>query len=226
MWKTAANLFFPEFCAGCNEALTTGEKVICTYCRHHLPMTNHHELDKNELWQKFYGRLDIQFVGAQFYFHKKGIVQQLIHNLKYRGNQDIGEAIGDWYGSLLRNHSALQDLDEIIPTPLHRRRLRERGYNQVTTFGKSLSQKLKISYNDSLLYRSQYSSSQTFKNLLERSMSTKPMFYVQNPEKHSNKHFLLIDDVITTGATLEACGRALMQIENAKLSIVCMAMSH
>ena len=226
MWKTAANLFFPEFCAGCNEALATGEKVICTSCRHHLPMTNHHELDKNELWQKFYGRLDIQFVGAQFYFHKKGIVQQLIHNLKYRGNQDIGEAIGNWYGSLLVNHSALQDLDEIIPTPLHKRRLRERGYNQVTTFGRSLSQKLEIPYNDSLLFRSQYSSSQTFKNLLERSMSTKPMFYVQNPEKHRNKHFLLIDDVITTGATLEACGRALMQIENAKLSIVCMAMSH
>ena len=180
MWKSAANLFFPEFCAGCNEALATGEDVICTSCRHHLPMTNHHELHQNELWQKFYGRLDIQFVGAQFYFHKKGIVQQLIHNLKYRGNEQVGKAIGDWYGSLLAEHSALQDLDEIIPTPLHKRKLRERGYNQVTTFGKALSRKLEIPYNDSLLFRSQYSSSQTFKNLLDRSMSNKPMFYGGN----------------------------------------------
>ena len=226
MWKSVANLFFPEGCAGCNEVLATGENVICTSCRHHLPMTNHHELAKNELWQKFYGRLDVQFVGAQFYFHKKGIVQQLIHNLKYRGTQEVGDAIGNWYGPLLQKHPALQDVDEIIPTPLHKRRVRERGYNQVTTFGKALSTILNVPYNDELLYRSRYSSSQTFKNLLERSMSEKPMFLVRNPEKHRNKHFLLIDDVITTGATLEACGRALMQVENAKLSVVCMAMSH
>ena len=226
MWKTTSNLFFPEVCAGCSEALTTGEKVICTFCRHHLPMTNHHQLDHNELWQKFYGRLDINFVGAQFYFHKKGIVQQLIHNLKYRGTQEIGEVIGHWYGSLLANHSALQDVDEIIPTPLHKRRLRERGYNQVTTFGQALSQKLEIPYNEKVLFRSHYRSSQTFKNLLDRSMTDNPMFYIKDAEKHSNKHFLLIDDVITTGATLEACGRALMQIKNTRLSIVCMAMSH
>lgn len=226
MWKNIANLFFPEGCAGCNELLATGENVICTSCRHHLPMTNHHELIKNELWQKFYGRLDIQFVGAQFYFHKKGMVQQIIHNLKYRGVEEVGEALGTWYGSLLLQHKALQDLDQIIPTPLHKRKLRERGYNQVTTFGKALSKTLKVPYNDQLLIRNQYSSSQTFKNLLERSMASKPVFSVKDPEKYCDKHLLLIDDVITTGATLEACGNALMQIENAKLSIVCMAMSH
>lgn len=226
MWKNIANLFFPKGCAGCNELLATGENVICTSCRHHLPMTNHHELIKNELWQKFYGRLDIQFVGAQFYFHKKGMVQQIIHNLKYRGVEEVGDALGTWYGSLLLQHNALQDLDQIIPTPLHKRKLRERGYNQVATFGKALSKTLKVPYNDQLLIRNQYSRSQTFKNLLERSMASKPVFSVKDPEKYCNKHFLLIDDVITTGATLEACGNALMQIENCKLSIVCMAMSH
>ena len=116
--------------------------------------------------------------------------------------------------------------DEIIPVPLHPRKLKERGYNQVTTFGKSLSASLKIDYNDLLLKRNVYSKTQSKKNLLGRTEGIETIFNVTFTEKDHYKHFLLIDDVITTGATLEACSRALLQIPGAKISVVCMAMAH
>jgi ComF family protein len=225
MFENLINLFFPRACSGCNSFLLANENVICTVCRHEIPLTNHHKIQNNEAVVKFYGRIPIEFAAALFYFHKKGIVQEMIHKLKYQGHQDIGTVIGYWYAEDLKTVKELRSVDFIIPVPLHKKRLKERGYNQVETFGKSLSESMKICYNDSVLIRNIYSKTQTKNNLLGRSEVVGSIFSVLQNESLHNKHFMLIDDVITTGSTLEACGRELLKIPGAKLSIVCMAMT-
>ncbi len=226
MFKSIINLFFPPVCAGCHSFLLSNENVICTLCRHTIPLTNNHLNPENEAFKKFYGRIPVEYASALFYFHKKGIVQQLIHNLKYKGQEEIGTVLGEWYAEDLKNSTIIQSVDAIIPVPLHKRKLRERGYNQVTNFGLALSKNLDLAYNDSILIRKVYSKTQSKKNLLNRSDGIETTFDVAFTEKDHNKHFLLIDDVITTGSTLEACSHALMKIPGAKISIVCMAMAH
>lgn len=225
MIQSVINLFFPKACAGCNSFLLSDENVICTSCRHEIPLTNHHKTKNNEAFSKFYGRIDLEFAAALFYFHKKGIVQEMIHKLKYKGHQEIGTVIGFWFAEALKEVKELNNIDYIIPVPLHKKRLKERGYNQVTTFGEALSKSLKIPYNETILVRNVYSKTQTKKTIVGRSEVTTSIFGVQFDESHCNNHFLLIDDVITTGSTLEACGRELMKIPGAKVSIVCMAMT-
>lgn len=225
MFESIINLFFPKVCSGCSSFLLSNENVICTVCRHDIPLTNHHLIPENDAFKKFYGRIPVIHTSALFYFHKKGIVQELIHNLKYKGHEEIGIVLGEWYAEDLKNIELLKSIDEIIPVPLHRKKLKERGYNQVSTFGKTLSSSLKIDYNDSILIRNVYSKTQSKKNLLGRTEGIETIFDVSFTEKDHNKHFLLIDDVITTGATLEACSRALLKIPGSKISIICMAMA-
>jgi ComF family protein len=225
MLKYLLNLFFPPVCSGCNSFLLTNEKVICTLCRHNIPLTNHHLNPENEAFKKFYGRIPLEYASAFLYFHKKGIVQELIHKLKYKGHQEIGSVLGDWYAEDLKEKTTVKTADIIIPVPLHKKKLRERGYNQVTTFGLALSKELGIPYNDSLLFRTTYSKTQSQKSLLDRSEGINAVFNISFNEKDHNKHYLLVDDVITTGATLEACSRALLKIPGARVSIVCMAMA-
>jgi ComF family protein len=225
MLKHIINLFFPEICAGCDALLLTGEQIICSHCRHEIPLTFHHLNRKNEATDKFYGRLPVEFVGTMAYFHKNGVVQKIIHKLKYQGQQRIGTAMGIWYAADLLAGSPLKPVDAVIPVPLHRKRLKMRGYNQVTTFAQALSDALPASYRDDILIRTVYSKTQTKKNLLNRNSASRDLFEVAFAETDCHKHYLIVDDVLTTGATLEACGRAMLKIPGATISIVCMAMS-
>lgn len=227
MYTSLIELFFPKVCAGCDSLLHTAENVLCSQCRHDIPLTQHFLIPDNEAMKKFYGRIPAVHVSTFMYYHKKGIVQQMIHNLKYKGMEAIGKAIGDWYSEDLKAVAVMQTVDAIIPVPLHKRKLRKRGYNQVTAFGQALSKNLKIPYCDDLLFRKVYSKTQTKKNLLGRSeVGAAEIFDVKFSATASGKHYLLVDDVLTTGATLEACCRALLKIEGVKISIVCMAFSH
>jgi len=191
-----------------------------------MPLTQYHLDTNNEAVKKFYGKIEIEYASAFVYFNKKGIVQELIHNLKYKGQQEIGAVLGIWYVEDLKELKLENSFDVIIPVPLHKRKFRERGYNQVTAFGKALSEGLDIQYDETVLYRKKYSKTQSKKNLLGRSENIENIFDVISTEKHQNKHLLLVDDVLTTGATLEACSRALLKIPNIKISIVCMAMAN
>lgn len=226
MFQHLLNLFFPKSCAACASFLLTQEIVICTDCRHKLPLTNHHLMEENELTKKFYGRIPLEFGAALFLYHKKGMVQELIHKLKYKGQEDIGEMVGHWFSEDLKSIEIIKSADYIIPVPLHKKRLRTRGYNQVTKFGEALSENLTIPFKDDILIRKVYAKTQTKKNLSGRIDITETTFDVQFDASFHGKHFILIDDVITSGATLESCSRALLKIPNAKISIICMAMSH
>ncbi len=225
MFTSLINLFYPRICAGCESFLLQDEKVICTRCRHEIPLTNHLVIPNNEAFMKFYGKIPVEFVVAHFYFHKKGIVQEMIHKLKYKGHEEIGEAIGIWLAEELKDFAPLQDVSCIVPVPLHPKKLRERGYNQVTTFGKALSEKLKIPYEENLLIRNLYTKTQTKKNLLGRTELAKNVFGISNDISLNGNHIVLVDDVITTGSTLEKCCAALLKIPNVKVSVICMAMS-
>jgi ComF family protein len=226
MFKYLTNLFFPKVCVGCHTLLMSNEVVLCTGCRHEIPLTQYHLDPENEAVRKFYGKIDIQYASAFLHFNKKGIVQELIHNLKYKGQQEIGTILGNWYVEDLKNLTSKPLFDVIIPVPLHQKKQKERGYNQVTTFGKALSEGLHVVYDDSVLFRKKYSKTQSKKNLLGRSENLETIFDVHLSEENHNKHFLLVDDVLTTGATLDACSRALLKIPGAKISVVCMAMAH
>lgn len=225
MLKKLMKLFFPEVCSGCSEILLQNEKVICISCRHNLPLTNHLLTIENEGFKKFYGKINVEHTSSMLYYHKKGIVQQLIHNLKYKNHQEIGTILGNWHVEDLKTNDILKTVDYIIPVPLHKKRMKERGYNQVNTFCEAISNGLEKKYDHSILTRNEYAVTQSKKNLIGRNAVSDTTFQTQFSEIHHNKHFLLIDDVLTTGATLEACGKAILKIPGSKLSIVTMAMS-
>lgn len=216
-------VFFPEACLSCGEYLATHETVICLNCRHDLPLTNFSFEKDNLIEKSFYGRIPLEKATSLFYFFKKGNVQRLIHELKYNKQQQVGTFIGDWLGEQLVESGRFDTIDCIIPVPLHPKKLKKRGYNQVTTFGESLSKKMVIPYLENILIRVSSTKTQTKKMRLERWKNVQELFHVQNNAALENKHILLIDDVITTGATLEACYDALSQTKNLKISIACMA---
>lgn len=225
MINTLVNLVFPNYCNVCRDILLKNENNICNSCLHDLPFTHLLEQNSPKLLLKFYGILDLEYSYSIFYFHKVGVMQQLIHQLKYKNNQELGSIFGKYYANVIQKNQLSFDL--IIPVPLHPKKLKERGYNQLTTFGISMAQILEIPYIEDVLVRNTYNQTQTKKNRAQRieSLEKQKIFSVINPEKITNLHVLLIDDVITTGSTLIQCGKELKNIEGVKLSIITICMA-
>ncbi len=221
--KDIANLFFPKICLSCNTVLTTQEKVICSFCIFELPKANYSDLNDNPVEKIFYGRIKIESATALFLYAKKGNVQKLIHNLKYFGHQEIGVLIGNILGNEMVTSNRFKNIDYIIPVPLHKNRLKSRGYNQVTKFGEQLSNKIKAPYIKGILIRKSAAKTQSKKVRFDRWKNVKDMFSIQDLSAFENMHVLLIDDIITTGATLEACCNELLKIKGIKISIAVMA---
>ena len=222
-FKDLFHIFFPEQCIVCEKSLSEGEYPICVHCRHDLPLTNFSFEKNNIVETSFYGRIDLQSATALLYFYKKGNVQKLIHELKYRNNKEIGTFLGNWLGDDLVQSQRFNNVDCIIPVPLHPKKLKQRGYNQVTRFGESLSYKLQVPFIEDLLIRKTYAKTQTYKHREDRIQSIEGIFDVIDKERIKNKHILLIDDVITTGSTIESCCLVLNQIPSVKISIATMA---
>ena len=180
-------------------------------------------LENNKITKAFYGRIPIEKATSFLFYRKEGKTKKLIHALKYKGNQEVGNFIGDWFGGILKDSSEFKDIDCIIPVPLHPKKQRKRGYNQLTTFGLRLSEHLTKPYLEDVLIRTSASKTQTFKQRFERFSNNSTKFSVPDPSIIKNKHILLVDDVITTGATLESCCKELLNSESIKISIVTMA---
>jgi ComF family protein len=225
MFKTLVNLFFPKVCYACLNILNDNETTICINCRHDLPITNFH-FDGNDTVKKvLYGRANIENGTALFRFEKKGLVQQLIHGLKYKGYENIGFALGNWLGGELKTLDDYQNIDVVIPVPLHKNKLKKRGFNQVTKFGQQIALALNASYADDVLVKVSNTKSQVTKKRFARWNNNEELFAIKNIESIENKHILLVDDIITTGATLEACITVLNHAKNIKISVATMAIA-
>lgn len=224
MIKNLVNLLFPRCCFGCDSILLQNESILCTLCREKLPYTKQHLVfNQNKAHPKFYGKVNIEFAMCLLYFNKGGIVQKLFHQLKYNHHPEISYFLGNLYAHALKETNLLTQIDEIIVVPLHPSKQKKRGYNQVDGFAKALHEAFDIPINSNLLYKTKVSVSQTTKNRLERSNRKKEEFEVRLNPTDEGKHFLLLDDILTTGSTLEACCKKLQQIQNCKLSILCLA---
>lgn len=217
------SLLFPELCPACQESLVANERIICSDCRYNLPYTNFHSQADNIVAQQFYGKIKVEAAYALYYFTKGGKVQNLMHHFKYKGMKQIGDLLGNMAGAQLIENPIFYTADVIIPVPLHKSRLKERGYNQSTLFANGLAQKLNAVIDDNNLQRTVATATQTHKSRFARFENMQEVFAVKNPEKLAGKHVLLVDDIITTGSTLEACGIELLKIPGITLSIATIA---
>jgi len=215
-------LFFPEVCVFCQDHLSQHETVLCTSCRHHLPMTDFVNTPNNMVEKSFEGRIPIVAGTALLYFNKKGISQELIHHLKYKKRQDIGVFFGDWMGKQLKESFRFRTIDAIVLVPLHPKKLKSRGYNQLTTFGIQLAKEMDVPIIKNALLKIIDSSSQTKKDRQSRFQKIRGSFLLGEEELLKKKHILLLDDVITTGATLEACAKTLLSVEGVRVSVATM----
>lgn len=216
-------LFYPKVCLNCENQLNKHEKVLCVACRFDLPLTNFSAQKENILEQVFYGRVPIEYGTALFYYQRKGVIKNLIHALKYNKKQEVGTVLGEWLGKEMKASARCPTFDFIVPVPMHKNKLKRRGYNQVTKFGKALSKILNTPYHDTVLLRKLDSNTQTAKSRIDRFENLKEKFYTSTNETFKDKHILLIDDVITTGATIEACVIKLLEAKGIKISIAAMA---
>lgn len=225
MVKNLLNLFFPDVCEACFQQLRDHESVICTSCRHQLPVTNFHFNGADDVKKVLYGRVRLEAATSLFHFAKKGLVQQLMHNLKYRGHQQISQCLGEWLGSELKASQIFQEAEVVVPVPLHKKRLRKRGYNQVDLFGRAIALALDIPYEDKVLLKVKSTQTQVFKQRLKRWNQDDGLFNIRDQHTLKDKHILIVDDIITTGATIEQCATCLKQIEGVKFSLATMAIT-
>ncbi len=207
----------------CEAGLAKGEKIICIYCRYHLPLANYHLLEANPLEKRFMGKVHVRYAWAYLKFTKRGRVQKALHALKYKGKQEVGQLMGIWYGEELRKSGHGEHFDLILPVPLHPSKLKKRGYNQSDTFASGLSEALATEWSPNLLIRTTASSTQTRKKRFERWKNVESIFGVSDPAQIKDKRILLVDDVITTGATLEACVEVLQDAGCREVSIAAIA---
>jgi ComF family protein len=218
------NILFPSYCSTCNNLLYRNEKVVCSKCLHDLPETRFKSFTENPVAQMFWGRVHIEFATSFYYFRKGNKIQILLHKLKYKNRQDIGIELGKLFGLLLKKTEFI-NVKCIVPVPLHQSKLNKRKYNQSDIIAEGMSEVMNLPVISNAMRRNVNTDSQTFKARYDRWQNVENIFEVVKPDLLKNKHILLVDDVITTGATIEACASKLLQIEGVKVSVATLALA-
>jgi ComF family protein len=216
-------LLFPKLCVVCGDKLIEQEQWICLHCLHHIPRTNFHLDPDNPVAQIFYGRIPIELATSFFYFSKGSKYQTLLHNLKYKGMKELGDEIGKHFGIDLMQSPGFSSVDVICPVPLHPDKEKKRGYNQSWWIASGMARQMEKELSDDNLKRITATETQTRKGRFERWQNVEGIFGLSHPEAFTGKHILLVDDVVTTGSTLEACAQAIISATNARVSIATLA---
>lgn len=221
--KDFLNLLVPSKCLSCGFNLLEFEKFVCKSCLNKIPKTRFHELNENNVSRIFFGRVHLQHAFSTYYFYKGSILQRLIHEVKYKGAKELAYELGKEMAFDIVDTDFVKSIDLVIPVPLHPRKEKKRGYNQSDWLASGFADTLKITYSKNVLKRAHYTSTQTKKTREQRWDNVKDAFKVAGEVSVKNKHVLIIDDVLTTGATLESCASKLLGHEGTKVSIVTLA---
>lgn len=225
IWNDLMGLFFPNVCVLCGKSLIGGEECICLHCLYRLPRTNFHADRENRVEKRFFGKIGVEEASSFFYFNKGSDFRHLIHLLKYKDRQDVGFVLGKFAARELVDANVFQDIDCIIPIPLHKKKERKRGYNQATCIARGIAEGLNKPVELDGVHRVKANVTQTRKNVLERWINVQEIFQIKNSLKIEGKHILLVDDVLTTGATMEACARVLLEVDGVKISLFTLAVA-
>jgi len=216
-------LFFPHLCASCGSDLLDPELPVCLKCMLDLPFTEFENLAENPVEKIFWGRVPLENASSHLYFNKDSNLQNLLHQLKYKGRNDLGVFLGASMGRALSKSTRFSSIDALVPLPLHASRERKRGYNQARVICEGISTVTGWPILDKVIHRTTATQTQTNRTRAERWQNMEGKFELKHPARIEGRHLLLIDDVITTGATLEACGQVLLEAKNASLSIASLA---
>lgn len=211
-------IVFPHVCSGCGSDLLSVESTLCLRCIDALPETDFEKHADNPVEKMFWGRINLESAGAAYYFTKESLVQHLMHQFKYKNNRELGLQLGRMMGYQLA-HSGRFNVDGLIPLPLFPGKEKKRGYNQSVLLCEGIAESLNVPVWNDVIIRPEHTETQTKKGRIERWKNMEGKFFLINTEKIEGKHLLLVDDVVTTGSTLEACGNELLKAANSKLSI-------
>lgn len=225
IFKDFVNLIYPKVCAVCGNNLLSHETAICTLCLYNMPKTDFMDDRDNPVNLLFRGRVNIEDAAAFYNYAKGSDYRHLIYKLKYKGQKEIGYELGKHLGKNMLSSSFFNDIDLIVPVPLHKRRLKERGYNQSEIIAEGVAEALDIPVDTYSVYRAVYTKSQTNRTKYERWENVRYIFKISDEKSLENKHILLVDDIVTTGSTLEACAAAILEVENTKVSIATLAVA-
>ena len=225
LWDDFISLLFPRLCCGCGEPLVRNENVVCTSCLLEIPLTGYHLSPGNPAEQLFWGRCRVEKAAAYSFYTRGSRIRKIIHKLKYDGIEEAGRHMGRIYALALRQSGFFNDIDLILPVPLHPDKQKKRGFNQCSCICDGISDVCQLPVDSGTLIRSSISDTQTRKSRYDRWLNVEGIFQLTDPSKLKGKHVLLVDDVITTGSTLEACINALSIAEGIKVSVVALAIA-
>ena len=220
------HLFYPRQCVVCGAALQEGEEVMCLSCNMGMPRTHYHLKPDNRVEQLFWGKIPLERATSYFLYHRQSPYAHLVHRLKYDGRRDVGHTLGRFLAAEIQPSGFFRDVDVIVPVPLHPKKRAKRGYNQSEWIARGLAEKINKPMDTEHLVHQTENASQTHKSLFDRYLNMQGVFALTDPLAFAHKHVLLVDDVITTGSTLEACIQALLQSPGVKVSVFALAMAH
>jgi len=223
--QNTIHLFYPHICTGCGSDILSKENLLCARCLNDLPVTGFAVHPNNPVEEIFWGRINLKAAHSEFYFDKDALIQHLVHQLKYKSNQSIGVYLGELMGKTLLNSKRFENIDALIPLPLYAEKERKRGYNQAAIICNGMSQIMNIPVITTKLQRQRYTETQTKKHRAERWENVEGSFKVNDADALKGKHLLLVDDVVTTGATLEAAGMVLLKVPDVSLSIATLTLA-